>query len=107
MFVVAKASLIANALVGCSSNGSLDLRSLKASSFVIPFCFAHGVDVSHRQVCAVKAPGFGDNRKATLQDIAVLTGGTVVSEEVGLKVEEITPNECGTCRLVRVHNAGN
>ena len=38
-------------------------------------------------VAAVKAPGFGDNRKATLQDMAVLTGGTVISEEVGIKFE--------------------
>lgn len=53
------------------------------------------------QVCAVKAPGFGDNRKATLQDIAVLTGGQVVSEEVGLKLEEVTTEHCGTSKLVR------
>lgn len=52
------------------------------------------------QVCAVKAPGFGDNRKATLQDIAVLTGGQVVSEEVGLKLEDATAEHCGTCKLV-------
>ena len=51
-------------------------------------------------MCAVKAPGFGDNRKATLQDIAVLTGGQVISEEVGLKLEEVTPEQCGTCKLV-------
>ena len=40
------------------------------------------------KVCAVKAPGFGDRRKAMLQDIAVLTGGTVISEEVGLSLEK-------------------
>ena len=40
-------------------------------------------------VCAVKAPGFGDRRKAMLQDIAILTGGTVVSEELGLRLEEV------------------
>ena len=40
--------------------------------------------------CAVKAPGFGDRRKAMLQDIAVLTGGQVISEELGLKVEDVT-----------------
>ena len=38
-------------------------------------------------VAAIKAPGFGDNRKATLQDMAVLTGGTVISEDVGIKLE--------------------
>lgn len=48
----------------------------------------------------MKAPGFGDNRKATLQDIAVLTGGQVISEEVGLKLEDATPDHCGTCKLV-------
>lgn len=51
-------------------------------------------------MCAVKAPGFGDNRKATLQDIAVLTGGQVVSEEIGLKLEEVTIEHCGTSKLV-------
>merc|ERR1712167_510723 len=40
------------------------------------------------KVCAVKAPGFGDRRKAMLQDIAVLTGGTVISEEIGLELEK-------------------
>merc|ERR1711871_1075665 len=41
------------------------------------------------KVCAVKAPGFGDNRKATLQDIAIITGGVVVSEELGHKLENV------------------
>ena len=54
------------------------------------------------KVCAVKAPGFGDNRKATLQDIAVLTGGTVISEEVGLKLENVTDEHLGTCAKVKV-----
>merc|ERR1711865_755798 len=46
------------------------------------------------KVCAVKAPGFGDNRKATMQDLAILTGGTVISEETGMKLEEaVTPQE--------------
>lgn len=48
----------------------------------------------------MKAPGFGDNRKAILQDLAVLTGGQVISEEVGLKLEDATPDHCGTCKLV-------
>ena len=39
------------------------------------------------QVCAVKAPGFGDRRKAMLQDIAIVTGGQVISEELGIKLE--------------------
>lgn len=43
------------------------------------------------KVCAVKAPAFGDNRKAILNDIAVLTGGTVVSEDIGLTLEKSEP----------------
>jgi chaperonin GroEL len=54
------------------------------------------------KVAAVKAPGFGDNRKATMQDLAVLTGGTVVSEEMGMKLEEITPNDLGRCKKVTI-----
>lgn len=47
------------------------------------------------KVCAVKAPGFGDRRKAILEDIAILTGGQVVSEELGLKLENVTINMLG------------
>lgn len=54
------------------------------------------------KVCAVKAPGFGDNRKATMQDIAVLTGGTVISEETGMKLEDIQPTDLGRCKKVTV-----
>ncbi len=54
------------------------------------------------KVCAVKAPGFGDRRKAMLQDIAILTGGTVISEEVGLTLEKATLNELGTAKKVQV-----
>ena len=46
-------------------------------------------------VCAVKAPGFGDRRKAMLQDIATLTGGTVITEELGKKLESATLNDLG------------
>jgi chaperonin GroEL len=49
---------------------------------------------------AVKAPGFGDRRKAMLQDIAVLTGGTVISEEVGRKLDSVTVNDLGHARRV-------
>jgi chaperonin GroEL len=52
--------------------------------------------------CAVKAPGFGDRRKAMLQDIAVLTGGQVVSEELGLKLENVTIEQLGTAKRVVV-----
>jgi chaperonin GroEL len=52
------------------------------------------------RVCAVKAPGFGDRRKAMLQDIAVLTGGQVISEEVGFKLENATMNELGRAKRV-------
>ncbi|NOZ03713.1 MAG: chaperonin GroEL [FCB group bacterium] len=52
------------------------------------------------KVLAVKAPGFGDRRKAMLQDIAVLTGGTVISEEQGYKLESATLEYLGTCKRV-------
>ena len=52
------------------------------------------------QVLAVKAPGFGDRRKEMLRDIAVLTGGTVISEEVGLKLDSVTAEDLGTARRV-------
>ncbi len=54
------------------------------------------------KICAVKAPGFGDRRKAMLEDIAVLTGGTVISEEKGLKLEQATLEMLGTCEKVTV-----
>ena len=54
------------------------------------------------KVCAVKAPGFGDRRKAMLEDIAVLTGGLVISEEKGLKLEQATLDMLGTCDKVVV-----
>ncbi len=54
------------------------------------------------KVCAVKAPGFGDRRKAMLQDIAILSGATVISEEVGLSLEKATLNELGTAKKVQV-----
>jgi len=54
------------------------------------------------KVCAVKAPGFGDRRKAMLQDIAILTGATVISEEVGLSLEKATLSELGTAKKVQV-----
>lgn len=54
------------------------------------------------KVAAVKAPGFGDNRKATLQDIAVLTGGMVISEETGTKLENVTEEDLGTCAKVKI-----
>ena len=54
------------------------------------------------KVCAVKAPGFGDNRKATMQDLAILTGGTVISEEVGMKIEQVTPEQLGSAKRVKI-----
>jgi chaperonin GroEL len=53
-------------------------------------------------VCAVKAPGFGDRRKAMLQDIAVITGATVVTEEVGLKLEEVGLEVLGRAKKIKV-----
>src|ERR1700748_3042670 len=54
------------------------------------------------KVSAVKAPGFGDRRKAMLQDIAVLTGGTVISDEVGLSLEKATLNDLGEAKKIVV-----
>src|SRR3954470_3992804 len=54
------------------------------------------------QVCAVKAPGFGDRRKAMLGDIAVLTGGQFISEDLGLKLENVTLDQLGQAKTVRV-----
>ncbi|MBW3533849.1 MAG: chaperonin GroEL [Gemmatimonadetes bacterium] len=52
------------------------------------------------KVCAVKAPGFGDRRKAMLQDIAVLTGGQVISEEVGFKLENAVASDLGSAKRI-------
>ncbi len=54
------------------------------------------------KICAVKAPGFGDRRKEMLQDIAILTGGVVISEEVGLKLENATPEMLGRADKVTI-----
>jgi chaperonin GroEL len=54
------------------------------------------------KVCAVKAPGFGDRRKAMLQDIAILTGGTVISEEVGLSLEKATLDDLGSAKKISI-----
>lgn len=54
------------------------------------------------KVCAVKAPGFGENRKANLQDVAVLTGGEVVTDDLGFKLEKIELNVLGSARKVTI-----
>ncbi|MDR2244224.1 MAG: chaperonin GroEL [Burkholderiales bacterium] len=54
------------------------------------------------KACAVKAPGFGDRRKAMLEDIAVLTGGTVIAEELGLKLENATLNDLGRAKRIEI-----
>ena len=54
------------------------------------------------KVCAVKAPGFGDRRKAMLEDIAILTGGEVISEELGIKLEAVTIQQLGRAKKVVV-----
>jgi len=54
------------------------------------------------QCAAVKAPGFGDRRKAMLEDIAILTGGRVISEDLGLKLENITLNDLGTAKTINI-----
>jgi chaperonin GroEL len=53
-------------------------------------------------VAAVKAPGFGDRRKAMLEDIAILTGGQVITEDLGIKLENVTVNDLGTCKRIVV-----
>ncbi len=54
------------------------------------------------QVAAVKAPGFGDRRKAMLEDIAVLTGGQVISEDLGIKLENVTIDDLGKCKTIKI-----
>ena len=54
------------------------------------------------KVAAVKAPGFGDRRKAMLEDIAILTGGQVISEDLGIKLESVTPEMLGRCKRVLI-----
>lgn len=53
-------------------------------------------------ICAVKTPGFGDRRKAMLQDIAILTGGTVVTEEVGLRLDEVDTSILGKAKTIKI-----
>uniref|UniRef100_A0A2P2IMF5 Uncharacterized protein n=1 Tax=Rhizophora mucronata TaxID=61149 RepID=A0A2P2IMF5_RHIMU len=54
------------------------------------------------KVCAIKAPGFGENRKACMQDLAILTGGEIITEELGLNIEKVGPEMLGSCRKVTV-----
>lgn len=54
------------------------------------------------QVCAVKAPGFGDRRKAMLEDIAILTGAQVISEEKGIRLETVSLNDLGRAKTIRI-----
>ncbi len=54
------------------------------------------------KIAAVKAPGFGDRRKAMLEDIAILTGGTAISEDLGIKLENVTLNMLGTAKKVEI-----
>ncbi|MGD2013185.1 MAG: chaperonin GroEL, partial [Desulfobacterales bacterium] len=54
------------------------------------------------KIAAVKAPGFGDRRKAMLADIAVLTGGQMISEDMGIKLENVTINDLGRCKIIKI-----
>ncbi|BAT96196.1 hypothetical protein VIGAN_08309300 [Vigna angularis var. angularis] len=54
------------------------------------------------KVCAIKAPGFGENRKSALQDLAVLTGGALITEELGLKLEKVDLDMLGTCKKITI-----
>ena len=58
-------------------------------------------------VAAVKAPGFGDRRKAMLQDMAILTGGQVISEELGLKLENVTVKDLGSAKTISIVSCGS
>ena len=59
------------------------------------------------KVAAVKAPGFGDRRKAMLEDIAILTGGQVISEDLGIKLENVTLDMLGKAKKVVDHQGGD
>jgi len=63
---------------------------------------AEDVEGESLEGAAVKAPGFGDRRKAMLEDIAILTGGQLVSEEIGVKLEKVTLNDLGRCKIVKI-----
>ncbi|WVZ55431.1 hypothetical protein U9M48_006091 [Paspalum notatum var. saurae] len=54
------------------------------------------------KVCAVKAPGFGESKKANLHDLAILTGGEVITEELGMNLENVEPQMLGTCKKVTI-----
>ncbi|KAI3678742.1 hypothetical protein L6452_38045 [Arctium lappa] len=54
------------------------------------------------KVCAIKAPGFGENRKSNLQDLATLTGGEVITDELGMNLEKMAPEMLGTCKRVTI-----
>ena len=54
------------------------------------------------KVCAVKAPGFGDRRKSMLEDLAILTGGQVISEDIGVKLESVKITDLGSCKKIKV-----
>ena len=54
------------------------------------------------KIAAVKAPGFGDRRKAMLEDISILTGGQVISEDLGIKLENVTINDLGSAKRVTI-----
>ena len=60
---------------------------------------AHGM---HAQICAIKSPGFGDRRRGYLEDISVLTGGTFITEQLGLSLESMTPEMLGRAARVAV-----
>ena len=55
------------------------------------------------KIAAVKAPGFGDRRKAMLQDIAILTGGQLISEDLGMKLENVTMDMLGTAKKISIN----
>jgi chaperonin GroEL len=71
----------------------------------VPSCLLQAIVNKLRgglKVAAVKAPGFGDRRKAMLEDIAILTGGPMISDDLGIKFENVTPDMLGKAKKIRI-----
>ena len=94
--------LIADAMRKVSKDGVITIEEAKGTDTTIGVVEGMQFDRSQLKICAVKAPGFGDRRKEMLEDIAILTGGVVISEEKGLKLEQATIEMLGTADKVTV-----